>query len=228
MARAVYYVVLHQNEWKIKHDGKHYGPYGTQGVAIRAAVDAAHESGKMGYDAQVLVQGRDKQVPDRMDLREGSLPASGVMAIGMRLASTAPRRSSARPTTIPRRTRQSRRRGRWPRARGSMGSGADPKALMSPILSRRHASHAGWRAVPPGSNATSAAAASGSGRLADETGLGPCFPTVGQGRRDGDLDPGRLAVLAGRRDAPRAGAELLIGRIGEDEAPVDQADSVIT
>jgi len=61
MARTVYYVVQHQGEWKIKLDDKHYGPYDTQGKAIRAAVDAAHKVGKSGHDAQVLIQGRDNK-----------------------------------------------------------------------------------------------------------------------------------------------------------------------
>lgn len=61
MARAQYFVVLHEGEWKIKFDGKHYGPYRTQADAIRGAVDAAHASGKDGFDAQVLVQGRDNK-----------------------------------------------------------------------------------------------------------------------------------------------------------------------
>ena len=61
MARAIYYVVLHQNQWKIKHNDQHYGPYGTQADAIRAAVDTAHKAGQQGHDAQVLVQGRDNQ-----------------------------------------------------------------------------------------------------------------------------------------------------------------------
>jgi hypothetical protein len=61
MARVHYYVVLHQNEWKIKFDDRHYGPYGTQKQAIRSAVDAAQTSGKNGHDAQVLVQGENHQ-----------------------------------------------------------------------------------------------------------------------------------------------------------------------
>lgn len=61
MARAQYYVVLHQGEWKINLDGTHYGPYKTQKEAIRAAVDAAQGSGKTGLDAQVLVQGQNNQ-----------------------------------------------------------------------------------------------------------------------------------------------------------------------
>ncbi|HZS64865.1 MAG TPA: DUF2188 domain-containing protein [Xanthobacteraceae bacterium] len=56
MARAQYFVVQHAGEWKIKFEEKHYGPYATQKAAIRAAVDAAHASGKKGIDAQVFVQ----------------------------------------------------------------------------------------------------------------------------------------------------------------------------
>ncbi len=61
MERQVYYVVLHENEWKISYNGKHYGPYRTQANAIRQAVDAAHESGKKGYPAQVVIQDRNNQ-----------------------------------------------------------------------------------------------------------------------------------------------------------------------
>jgi hypothetical protein len=61
MARAHYYVVLHEGQWKISFDGKHYGPYNTQADAIAVAVDAAHKSGQNGHDAQVLVQGANNQ-----------------------------------------------------------------------------------------------------------------------------------------------------------------------
>lgn len=61
MARTAYYVVNHQGEWKISLDQKHYGPYATQAEAIRVAVDAAHETGRKGGDAQVLVQGVNSQ-----------------------------------------------------------------------------------------------------------------------------------------------------------------------
>lgn len=61
MARTVYYVVRQSGEWKIKLGDTHYGPYDTQARAIRAAVDAAHESGKKGHDAQVLIQGENNQ-----------------------------------------------------------------------------------------------------------------------------------------------------------------------
>lgn len=58
MARAQYFVVLHEGSWKISLSGKHYGPYKTQAEAIRAAVDAAH---KTQGDSQVLVQGTDNK-----------------------------------------------------------------------------------------------------------------------------------------------------------------------
>lgn len=56
MARVQYFVVRHEGQWKITLEGKRYGPYRTQRDAIRAAVDAAHET---KGDAQVLVQGED-------------------------------------------------------------------------------------------------------------------------------------------------------------------------
>lgn len=58
MQRVQYFVVLHEGQWKISFNGKHYGPYDTQRAAIRAAVDAAH---KAAGDAQVLVQGQDNK-----------------------------------------------------------------------------------------------------------------------------------------------------------------------
>lgn len=61
MARAVYYVVNAQGRWKIKHGDQYFGPYATQRDAIRASVDAAHQSGKNGHDAQVLIQGQNNQ-----------------------------------------------------------------------------------------------------------------------------------------------------------------------
>jgi hypothetical protein len=60
-SRIQYFVVFHENEWKISLNGKHYGPYQTQANAIRAAVDAAHIEGGKGNDAQVLVQGQNNQ-----------------------------------------------------------------------------------------------------------------------------------------------------------------------
>ena len=61
MARAQYFVVLHNGEGKISHEGKHYGPYNSERDAISVAVDTAQKSGTNGHDAQVLVQGENNQ-----------------------------------------------------------------------------------------------------------------------------------------------------------------------
>lgn len=61
MSRAQYFVVLHEGQWKIKFEGKHYGPYNSQKDAIRVAVDSAHKAGQNGSDAQVLIQGQNNQ-----------------------------------------------------------------------------------------------------------------------------------------------------------------------
>ncbi len=61
MAREQYVVVIHNGEWKVNFNGKHYGPYETQKLAISAAIGSAHTAGKKGNDAQVLVQGTDNK-----------------------------------------------------------------------------------------------------------------------------------------------------------------------
>ena len=61
MARAQYFVVLHNDEWKIKHLGKHYGHFPSQTAAVKAAVERANKSGLSGEEAQVLVQGENHQ-----------------------------------------------------------------------------------------------------------------------------------------------------------------------
>lgn len=62
MARTQYFVVLHENQWKITLNGKHYGPYANQKAAINAAVDAAHKTGQTNAEgSQVLVQDTHNQ-----------------------------------------------------------------------------------------------------------------------------------------------------------------------
>ncbi|GAB4020639.1 hypothetical protein GCM10028808_62580 [Spirosoma migulaei] len=61
MARTIYYVVTNQGQWMVKLNDIHYGPYQTQSLAIKAAVDAAHSTGSKGGNAQVLVQGADSK-----------------------------------------------------------------------------------------------------------------------------------------------------------------------
>ncbi len=77
MARVQYFVVLHENQWKISLDGKHYGPYATQAAAIKHAVDAAHASGTKGHDSQVLVQGLNNQFRTEWTYGNDSYPPKG-------------------------------------------------------------------------------------------------------------------------------------------------------
>ena len=62
MAHAQYFVVLHKGQWKISFNGYFYGPYNFKAEAIGVAFKEAHELGKQGHNAQVLVQGIDRQV----------------------------------------------------------------------------------------------------------------------------------------------------------------------
>lgn len=60
MARAKYYVLSNAGAWKVRFEEQDFH-YRTQLEAMRAAVDAAHQSGRNGHDAQVLVQGQSGQ-----------------------------------------------------------------------------------------------------------------------------------------------------------------------
>ena len=58
MALSYYYVLSDGPQWKVRHNERDY-PYDTQPRALKAAIIAAHQAGKDGHDAQVLVQGPD-------------------------------------------------------------------------------------------------------------------------------------------------------------------------
>jgi len=58
MALAYYYVLQDGMHWNVRHSQKNY-PYQTKFQALRAAITAAHQSGKDGHDAQVFVQARN-------------------------------------------------------------------------------------------------------------------------------------------------------------------------
>jgi Uncharacterized protein conserved in bacteria (DUF2188) len=59
MERDRFFVVLHEGQWKIKHDDSHSHPYATQREASESAIEAAHHSHENGKLSQVLVQGED-------------------------------------------------------------------------------------------------------------------------------------------------------------------------
>lgn len=77
MARTQYFVVNHQGQWKISLNGAHHGPYATQGAAIKAAIDAAHDTGRKGGDAQVLVQGANNQFRTEWTYGDDPYPPPG-------------------------------------------------------------------------------------------------------------------------------------------------------
>lgn len=59
--REQFFVVRHDDKWKIKHNGIHDGPFDTQTAAVDAAVARAKETWAAGTPAQVLVQGENMQ-----------------------------------------------------------------------------------------------------------------------------------------------------------------------
>ena len=48
MAKEQYFVVFHENQWKIKHNDRHWD-----------VVRLAHEERSKGHDARVLMQGTE-------------------------------------------------------------------------------------------------------------------------------------------------------------------------
>ena len=58
MLRTQFVVVPYDGLWRVRSDGKHYGPYTTQRQAIRAAIDAAFAAASRGagHAPRVLVQ----------------------------------------------------------------------------------------------------------------------------------------------------------------------------
>ena len=58
-SRIQYVVVAQQGLWKVRRDGKFYGPYPSREGAMASAINAAHMSGTNDRAAQVLSQGED-------------------------------------------------------------------------------------------------------------------------------------------------------------------------
>ena len=48
MACKQYFVVLHEDQWNVRFEDEHQGPYPSLSKAIRAAIDAAHLIGSKG------------------------------------------------------------------------------------------------------------------------------------------------------------------------------------
>ena len=58
-ARTRYVVVHHEGCWRVSRHGRMYGPYPTQEVAIRSAIDVAYASGLNDRPSQVLIREPD-------------------------------------------------------------------------------------------------------------------------------------------------------------------------
>ena len=57
MLRPQFIVVFRDGEWKVRHDGRHFGPFDTERAAVLAAIEAAHSAGVHGHEPRVLVEG---------------------------------------------------------------------------------------------------------------------------------------------------------------------------
>ena len=77
MKREQYFVVLKDGKWMVSLNGQHYGPYATQKLASKSAVDAAHKSGQKGLNAQVLIQGENNQFRTEWTYGEDPYPPPG-------------------------------------------------------------------------------------------------------------------------------------------------------
>jgi len=56
MAHEKYLILRHDDEWKIRLNGRLYGPYEGRDAALEAAIEVAHAMGEIGIQAQVAVE----------------------------------------------------------------------------------------------------------------------------------------------------------------------------
>ena len=56
MLRTQYIVLEHDGAWKIRFEGRHFGPYPNERAAVHAAIEAAERAPKSGYAPRVMVQ----------------------------------------------------------------------------------------------------------------------------------------------------------------------------
>src|SRR5260370_3523557 len=89
------YIVVRQDDvWFIKFDGDEYGPYETEGEAMLFAIDAAHDLGEWGEDAQVLVMDEQGNPLAARTPRKEPYPPT---ASAFRAANPAPSARTSRP-----------------------------------------------------------------------------------------------------------------------------------
>ena len=56
MLRTQYIVLEHDGAWKIRFEGRHFGPYPNERAAVHAAIEAAERAPRSGYEPRVMVQ----------------------------------------------------------------------------------------------------------------------------------------------------------------------------
>ena len=56
MLRTQYIVLEHDGAWKIRFEGRHFGPYPNERAAVHAAIEAAERAPKSGYESRVMLQ----------------------------------------------------------------------------------------------------------------------------------------------------------------------------
>lgn len=62
MAQEQYLILRHEDEWKIRLNGRLYGPYESSEAALEAAIEVAHAMGEIGIDARVAVEDPESTV----------------------------------------------------------------------------------------------------------------------------------------------------------------------
>jgi hypothetical protein len=55
MARSQYFVGKHDGQWHIRHREKQFGPYPTERMALRVAIDAANDAGRHNPEGAEVV-----------------------------------------------------------------------------------------------------------------------------------------------------------------------------
>ena len=77
MQREQFYVVKHDGEWKIKHNGEHSKVYGSQARAIEDARSQAQAFSKSGKPSQVLVQAENNTFREEWSYGTDPYPPKG-------------------------------------------------------------------------------------------------------------------------------------------------------
>ena len=75
--RIQYFVILREERWMVRRDGKFFGPYQSREAAITHAIDTARASGKNDRPAQVLSQGADGEFHPEWTFGEDMYPPQG-------------------------------------------------------------------------------------------------------------------------------------------------------